>query len=66
MPEFKNILLIRIRAFGDTLLTTPTIRGLKKAYPEARLSVLVEPAMAMILNGLPYIDEIVTKITAGR
>jgi ADP-heptose:LPS heptosyltransferase len=59
-PAYKNILVIRIRAFGDTLLTTPTLRGLKKAYPEAKLSVLVEPAMAMILRGLPYIDEIVT------
>ncbi len=58
--EIRSILLIRIRAFGDTLLTTPTLRGLKAAYPQARLSVLVEPAMAMILEGLPYIDEIVT------
>lgn len=60
MLEYKNILVIRIRAFGDTLLTTPTLRGLKKAYPNARLSVLVEPAMSMILKGLPYVDEIVT------
>jgi ADP-heptose:LPS heptosyltransferase len=55
----KNILLIRIRAFGDTILTTPTLRGLKAAYPEAKLSILVEPAVAVILRGLPYIDEIV-------
>jgi ADP-heptose:LPS heptosyltransferase len=59
MPQFKNILVIRIRAFGDTLLTTPTLRGLKLAYPQAKLSVLVEPAMKVILQGLPYVDEIV-------
>ncbi|MES2202566.1 MAG: glycosyltransferase family 9 protein [candidate division FCPU426 bacterium] len=60
MLDPKNILLIRMRAFGDTLLTTPTLRGLKAAYPKAKLSVLVEPAVAKILEGLPYIDEIVT------
>jgi heptosyltransferase-3 len=56
----KNILFIRIRAFGDTILSTPTLRGLKQAYPEAKLSILVEPAMRMVLQGLPYIDEIIT------
>jgi heptosyltransferase-3 len=58
LAPIQNILLIRIRAFGDTLLTTPTLRGLKAAYPEARLTVLVEPAMGVILQGLPYVDEI--------
>lgn len=57
--DFKNILVIRIRAFGDTLLTTPTLRGLKKAFPNARLSILMEPGMASIVKGLPYIDEVV-------
>src|SRR5689334_2414531 len=56
----QKILLIRIRAFGDTILTTPTLRSLKKAYPLAKLTVLVEPGMAMILKGLPYIDEVWT------
>lgn len=59
MPAPKNILVIRIRAFGDTLLTTPTLRGLKKAYPDAKLSIVLEPAMAMIVKGLPYIDDVV-------
>ncbi len=59
MAEIRNILLIRIRAFGDTLLTTPTLRGLKQAYPGARLSVVLEPAMGEILKGLPYVDEII-------
>jgi ADP-heptose:LPS heptosyltransferase len=56
---FKNILVIRLRAFGDTLLTTPTLRGLKQAYPQAKLSILLEPAMAAVVQGLPYVDEVV-------
>jgi ADP-heptose:LPS heptosyltransferase len=53
-----RILVIRQRAFGDTLLSTPLFRGLKQAYPQARLTVLVEPAFAPMLQGLPYIDEV--------
>ena len=57
--SIRSILVLRLRAFGDTLLTTPTLRGLKKAYPHARLSIVLEPAMAQVVRGLPYIDEII-------
>ncbi len=39
--EMKNILLIMLGGFGDTLQTIPTIIALKKAFPTARLSALV-------------------------
>jgi ADP-heptose:LPS heptosyltransferase len=55
----KSILVLRLRAFGDTLLTTPTLRGLKKAYPNATLAIVLEPAMAQVVRGLPYIDEVI-------
>ena len=55
----RTILVLRQRAFGDTLLTTPTLRGLKKAYPHAKLCILLEPAMAQVVAGLPYVDEVI-------
>jgi ADP-heptose:LPS heptosyltransferase len=55
----KSILVLRLRAFGDTLLTTPTLRGLKRAYPQAKLSIVLEPAMAQVVRGLPYLDEVI-------
>ena len=55
----RSILVLRLRAFGDTLLTTPTLRGLKKAYPNAQLAIVLEPAMAQIVKGLPYVDEVI-------
>jgi ADP-heptose:LPS heptosyltransferase len=59
LGPFQNILVIRLRAYGDTLLTTPLLRGLKTAYPAARLSVVMEPAMGAVLSGLPYVDEVI-------
>ncbi len=55
----RSILVLRLRAFGDTLLTTPTLRSLKAAYPAARLSIVLEPAMAQVVAGLPYVDEVI-------
>jgi ADP-heptose:LPS heptosyltransferase len=55
----KKILVVRLRAFGDTLLTTPTLRGLKSAYPNAQLAILLEPSMAQVVAGLPFVDEVI-------
>lgn len=55
----RSILVLRLRAFGDTLLTTPTLRGLKRAYPDAKLAMVLEPAMAQVVQGLPYVDEVI-------
>lgn len=55
----KNILIIKIRALGDVLLTTPMIRAVRKSCPEARLSVVVAPVESNILKGNPHIDELI-------
>jgi ADP-heptose:LPS heptosyltransferase len=60
MDDFRNILVIRLRAFGDTLLTTPLLRGLKQAWPKAKVSIVLEPAIAAVVRGLPYVDEVVS------
>ena len=39
-----NILLIRLRMIGDVVFTTPAIRALRRRFPEAHLTYLVEPA----------------------
>ncbi len=56
-PEAKNILVIRYRFIGDTILTVPFLRNLRKAYPDARIDVLTGPRSGEVLDGCPYIDE---------
>ena len=41
-----NILLIRLRLVGDVVFTTPAIRALRRRFPDARLTYLVERAAA--------------------
>ena len=54
-----KILLIRLRLIGDVVFTTPIPRALKRVYPHARITYLVEAAAAPVLAGHPAIDELI-------
>jgi len=54
-----KILLIRPRLIGDVVFTTPAIRAIRRHFPEARISYLVEPEAAPVLRGNPHLDEVV-------
>jgi predicted lipopolysaccharide heptosyltransferase III len=58
-----NILLIRLRLVGDVVFTTPAIRALRRRFPDARLTYLVERAAAPVVVGNPHLNEV---IVAGR
>ncbi len=58
LRKIKKILIIRPRAIGDVILTTPFIRALKKAIPEAKIDYLLEPFVAPVLYGNPNINKI--------
>lgn len=55
----SNILLVAITRMGDMLQATPTIVGLKRQYPGARISVMIEKQFASICEGIPGIDQII-------
>jgi lipopolysaccharide heptosyltransferase II len=54
-----KILLIRLRLIGDVVFTTPIPRALKRTFPGARLTYLVEPEAAAVVRGNPHIDEVI-------
>ena len=61
-----NILLIRLRMIGDVVFTTPAIRALRRRFPEARLTYLVESAAAPVIAGNPHIDDVIAiPLTSG-
>ncbi len=55
----KNILIIKIAAIGDLLLITPAVRGIRRNFPQARITLLVGKWSRSIINGNPNIDEII-------
>ncbi len=55
----RRILLSRLRFMGDVILTTPLIRRLKEAFPEATLSYLTQDTFAPLLWHNPHLDEVI-------
>jgi lipopolysaccharide heptosyltransferase III len=54
-----NILLVRLRLIGDVVFTTPMLRALRRRYPDARLTYLVESAAAPVLRHNPHLTELI-------
>ena len=54
-----RILLIRLRLIGDVVFTTPLIRALRRAYPDAWIAYLVEREAAPVVEHNPHVDEVV-------
>lgn len=56
---FKKILLTRMKYIGDVVLTTPVIKTLREAYPDAHLAYLGDAKAVSLLENNPYLDEII-------
>src|SRR5262245_46369363 len=58
-PQISRILLVRLRQIGDVVFTTPAVRALRKRFPDAHLSYLVEPAALPIVEHDPHLDDVI-------
>ncbi len=56
---YKNILLIKPSSLGDIVMALPALSSLRRSFPQARISWLVRPEFAPILEGHPHLDEII-------
>jgi heptosyltransferase-2 len=61
-PEFDKVNRILVRGVnwvGDTILTYPSVQGLRDLFPHARLSVLVPDHLVDLWKTFPRVDEII-------
>ena len=54
----RSIIVFRLDQLGDVVLTTPLFRELKRMYPNAQCTVVVQPCYRAILTTNHNIDEI--------
>ncbi len=53
-----RILIVRLSALGDTLMSTPVAQALREAFPNAHIGWVVESRCADVIDGNPYIDRV--------
>ncbi len=58
LPLGAEILVIRLRSIGDVVLTLPAIEALHEWCPDFRISFLVQPFCAALVEGHPAISHV--------
>ena len=53
-----KVLLVRLRLIGDVVFTTPVIRALRRQYPGAHLTYVVEPLAEPVVRGNPHLNDV--------
>jgi len=59
MADVRNVLIVRTDRLGDVLLTTPVSTAIRQAIPGARITWLVRPYAAPLLDHNPAVDQVI-------
>lgn len=59
LGRVRSVLVIRHRAGGDLLLTTPALHALRAGLPGARITVIAARGMGALLEGNPDVDRVI-------
>lgn len=56
----ENILIVRLDAIGDMILTSGFLREVRANFPRARITLVVSPLVYPIVELCPYVNEILS------
>ena len=54
-----EILVINMMRLGDLVQSTPALQGLKRRYPQSRITLMVNQEFSQIVPALPCIDDVI-------
>ncbi|TNE25463.1 MAG: glycosyltransferase family 9 protein [Alphaproteobacteria bacterium] len=60
MTDYKNILFIRLSAFGDFILTLGVMEAVRKYHPDAKITLLTTPLFEELAKQSGYFDQVLT------
>ncbi len=56
---YNRILLIKPSSLGDVVMALPALSALRRSFPQSRISWLIRPEFAPLIEGHPHLDEII-------
>jgi lipopolysaccharide heptosyltransferase II len=62
----KKILILKISALGDIILSVPSLRAVRRKFPNATIKVLTDVRFRDVLDNCPYVDEVISCDLRGR
>ncbi|MDO8535491.1 MAG: lipopolysaccharide heptosyltransferase II [Candidatus Omnitrophota bacterium] len=62
----KRILIVNVNWIGDVIFSTPFIKAVRDAYPDAYIASLLHPRCVQILKDSPRINEIIIYDEEGK
>lgn len=57
--DFKNILILKPSSLGDIVLALPALTALGNSFPDAKITWLIRPEFAPLLENHPHLTEII-------
>jgi len=59
ITKFHNLLVVSNTGLGDTLLSTPAIKSLKKSFPKKKIFFLLDKKISILFKDYSYADEVI-------
>jgi heptosyltransferase-2 len=56
----RNVLVVQLADVGDTVLTGPFLRELRRALPHCWIGLVVQPSIYNLVEECPYVNEVFT------
>ncbi len=60
LDQIRRILILRMGPVGETILTTPVIRALRRRFPDAYIAYMVNPGREELVSENPNLNEVIT------
>ncbi|MDF2439299.1 MAG: heptosyltransferase [Abditibacteriota bacterium] len=61
----RRIVTFHLNGLGDLLFTLPALSALRESFPGARITSVVRPALAPLLQDSPFVDDILLRPKGG-
>jgi predicted lipopolysaccharide heptosyltransferase III len=63
--DYHGILLFKLRYIGDVLLTTPAVRLVRRSFPQAHITIVVNQGTEDVFRHNPHVTRVLTVDRAG-